>query len=153
DLGNVDRILLLVDAGLHAIVADPVAGRRRHRVVDAHQRQRGERVALASRGVHLGDALLQRTAGQRSAERILPVARGVLLLKTLGAGILLALVAVDAVIDLAARLARGHPGIGQAEAVAPALVLLASREQLRTVRARTPERDQPLEVEWVRQPQ
>ncbi len=34
DLRNVDRLLLLVDARLHAVVADPVAGARAHRVVD-----------------------------------------------------------------------------------------------------------------------
>jgi hypothetical protein len=75
DLGNVDRVLLLVDAGLHAVVADAVAGPGRHRVVDADQRQRGEEISFAGGGVHLGDALFQRAAGEGDAERILLVVR------------------------------------------------------------------------------
>src|SRR5205085_12322140 len=120
----VHRILLLVDARLHAVVADPVAGPRSHGIVDADQRQRGKEITLPRRGVHLGDALLERAPGERRPERVLAVAGRVLLRKPLGAGVLLALVAVDAVVDLAADLARGHARVGEAEAVAAPLVLL-----------------------------
>ncbi len=71
DLRNVDRLLLLVDAGLHAVVADAVAGGRAHRVVDDRDGERAERVALGLRQVHLGDFLVERTAGEHDAERAL----------------------------------------------------------------------------------
>ena len=74
DLRNVHRILLLVHAGLHAVVADAVPRPWRHRIVDADQRQRGEEIALPGRGVHFGDALLERAPGQRRSQRVLAVA-------------------------------------------------------------------------------
>src|SRR5262249_17932532 len=45
DLGNVDRLLLLIDAGLHAIVADTVPGCGAHRVVDNDDGERADRMA------------------------------------------------------------------------------------------------------------
>src|ERR1051326_170964 len=45
DLRDVDRVLLLVDAGLHAVVADAVAGAGAHGVVDHDDGQRGDGVA------------------------------------------------------------------------------------------------------------
>ena len=60
--------------------------------------------------VRLGDVLVERAAGERDAERVLlvGVALGdrVLRLEALGAGVLLALVADDAVVDLVHHLAR-----------------------------------------------
>ncbi len=68
-LRNIDRVLLLVDAGLHAVVADAMAGRRHHRIVDRDGRERAEHAALRAQRVHLADLLVQRTARQRHAER------------------------------------------------------------------------------------
>ncbi len=68
DLRNVDRILLLVDAGLHAVVADPVPGGGDHRIVDADHRERAERVPRRLERLELGDLLVQRAAGERHAE-------------------------------------------------------------------------------------
>ena len=68
-LRNVDRVLFLVDARLHAIVADAVPRRRNQRIIDADHRQRAERPALRAQLVELGDLLLQRAARQRDAER------------------------------------------------------------------------------------
>ena len=45
-LRNIDRFLLLVDAGLHAVVADAVAGCCSHRIVDGDNRQRANGKAL-----------------------------------------------------------------------------------------------------------
>jgi hypothetical protein len=70
-LRDVDRIGLLVDARLHAIVADPVPGRRDQRIVDADHGQRAQRHALGAQLVELRDLLLQRAARQRDAERAL----------------------------------------------------------------------------------
>src|SRR5205823_4570489 len=88
DLRNVDRILLLVDAGLHAVVADPMAGTGAHRIVDHHHRQTGDAVAVSAEEVHLADALVERAAGERNAERI-RLDLAVLLLKSTGAGVFL----------------------------------------------------------------
>ena len=150
DLRDVDRLLLLEDARLHAVVADAVAGARRHRVVDAHQRERRDHVAFARLEVHLADALFQWAAGERDPQWVLLVALAVLLPETLRAAVLLAPVAVDAVVDLAARLARRRPGVGQLEAVASSMVL---GESLGLVRLAPAQRDQLLEIERVRKPE
>ncbi len=52
DLRDVDRLLLLVDAGLHAVVADAMAGRRHQRIVDGRHRQRADGEALALEKIH-----------------------------------------------------------------------------------------------------
>ena len=57
-LGNVDRVLLLIDAGLHAVVADAVAGAGDHGVVDHGDGERGDGVAVALDLVHLRDLFL-----------------------------------------------------------------------------------------------
>ena len=69
-LRNVDRLLLLIDAGLHAVVADAMAGRRHHRVVDRRDRgERAQHAALRAQRVHLADLLIERAAGEGHAER------------------------------------------------------------------------------------
>ncbi len=70
DLRDVDRLLLLVDAGLHAVVADAMAGSRAHRIVDGDDGQRADGITGLPHHVHLGDLLVQRAAGQRNAERV-----------------------------------------------------------------------------------
>src|SRR5690606_8367447 len=54
-LRDVDRLLLLVDAGFHAVVADSVPGRRAERIVDGDHGKRADRMAVAFNHVHLGD--------------------------------------------------------------------------------------------------
>src|SRR5215471_12978541 len=68
-LWDVDRVLLLIDAGLHAVVADAVPGGGDERVVDADHRQRRERQAVRAQLVKLGDFFLERAAGEDHAER------------------------------------------------------------------------------------
>src|SRR3984893_3146335 len=60
DLRDVDRILALVDTGLHAIVADAVPGRGTDRVVDGDDREGAEAGAARLHDVHFGDLLLER---------------------------------------------------------------------------------------------
>jgi hypothetical protein len=67
-LRDVDRVGLLVDARLHAIVADPVSRARDHRVVDADHRERADRHAFRAQLVEFRDALLERAAGEHDAE-------------------------------------------------------------------------------------
>ena len=47
-LRNVDRVGLLIDARLHAVVADSVASTGDERIVDADDRQRGKRQAVGA---------------------------------------------------------------------------------------------------------
>jgi hypothetical protein len=75
-LRDVDRVLLLVDAGLHAVVADAVAGGGGHRIVDRDDAERGERLAARLDHLELRDLLLERTAGKRHAEHRLAKAFG-----------------------------------------------------------------------------
>ena len=67
-LRDIDRILLLVNAGLHAVIADAVTGAGAHRIVDRHDRKRADRIAVLLGNVHLGDLLVERAAVQRYAE-------------------------------------------------------------------------------------
>ena len=70
DLRDVDRLLLLVDARLHAVVADAMAGARAHGVVEHDERERADRIARLPQRVHLGDLFVERTAAQLDAERV-----------------------------------------------------------------------------------
>src|SRR6202045_4430644 len=94
DLRDIDRLLPLVDAGLHAIVADAVAGRGADRVVDRDDRQRAEAVAARFDEVHLGDLLVERTAREGHAEHALAEA-AVLFMQTAAAAVLALVVAPD----------------------------------------------------------
>src|SRR5690606_2438474 len=96
------RVLLLVDARLHAVVADAVAGRRAHRIVDDGDRQRADRFAARLDQVHLGDFFLERAAGKRDAEIVALESAG-FLRQPLRATILALVVAPDAVIGLIER--------------------------------------------------
>ena len=68
-LRDVDGILLLINAGLHAIVADAVAGRGNQGVVDADHRQGAKRPAFGAQLVEFGNLFVQRAAGENHAER------------------------------------------------------------------------------------
>src|SRR5207302_11444012 len=69
DLRDVHRLLLLEDAGFHAVVADAMPGRGRHRIVDDDHGERRERIALRLERVEFGDLFFQWAAGERHAER------------------------------------------------------------------------------------
>ena len=133
DLRYVHRLLLLVDAGFHAIVADTVPGRGHHGIVDDDHGERRERVALRLERVELGDLLFERATGERHAERALlehhlvRCSLGRFLSQTLGAGILALRVAPDAVVRLVERTDEVGARIGEGEALAPANVLGADR--------------------------
>ena len=68
-LRNVDRLLLLIDARLHAVVADAMAGGRDHGIVDADHGQRAERPPFRAQLVKFGDLLVERASCERHAER------------------------------------------------------------------------------------
>ena len=70
DLGNVDRRLLLVDARLHAVVANPMAGAGAQRIVHHDHGQRPDAMAFPLQQVRFGNLLLQRTAGQFDSQGV-----------------------------------------------------------------------------------
>ena len=119
-LRDVDRLLLLVDAGLHAVVADAMAGRRHHRVVDRDRGERAQHRALGAKLVHFADLLVERAAAQGHAEGGFLEPARLAVGQALGAGILALRVAPDAVVHLIERLLRLHARVRQGEAVARA---------------------------------
>ena len=139
-LGDIDRLLLLVDAGFHAVVADAVPGGGHHRVVHADDRQRGERRAAGLELMELRNLLLQRAARQRHAERgLLESLCRRLLLQSRGTGVLALFVAPDAVVRLIERAGEVGAGIGEVEALAAAQVVSVQRMPIKTlVRASAP---------------
>ena len=120
DLRDVDGLGLLVDAALHAVVADAVPGARAHRVVDHDQRERADAVALTLHDVHLGDLLFERAPRDLHAERIDLVRPVLAVAHALRARVRVAVVAIDAVIDLVERLPQPVASIRERESVAPA---------------------------------
>ena len=117
DLRDVHRLLLLVDAPLHAVVADAVARARAHGVVDDHEGKGADGVAALAHRVHLGDLLVERAADQRDAQHVLRDG-ALLVANALRAGVPVALVAQHAVVHLAQHLGRGVARVGELEALA-----------------------------------
>ncbi len=128
DLRNIHRRDLLVNAALHAVVADAVPGARAQRVVDHDQGERAEVVAIAFQHVRLGDLLLQRAADERHTERV-DVQLAALVAHALGARVPIPVVAVDAVIDLVPDVAFAVALVGEREAIAPPALLLVGRKR------------------------
>ena len=116
-LRNIDRFLLLIDAGFHAVVADAVAGAGAHGVIDGDNGQRSDRVALTLDLVHLRDLLVEGAAGEGDAERGFFVLAS-LFLETLRTTILGLMVALDAVGSLVERALEVGAGVGEMEAFA-----------------------------------
>src|SRR6266540_6695691 len=131
DLRDVDGLLLLEDASLHAVVADAVASAGAHRVVNADERERSDRVAFAPQLVHLGNLLVERAARESDAQRVLLEGGRLLVEEALRAGVLLPLVAEDAVVGLSEHLAAGHPPDRQLETLAAAAAGPGSHALLR----------------------
>ena len=149
-LRDVDRRLLLVDAGLHAVIADPVACGCHHRVVHADHGERTERLAAGLHEVELGDLFFQRASGEGHAELgfLIPAGRR-LLAQALGAGVLALLVAPDAVVGLVQRAGEVGALVGQREAFAHAEVFIRKRVFRKTPRFGSVQRHEAHEVELL----
>src|SRR5262245_21880935 len=119
DLGDVDRLLLLIDAGLHAIIADAMAGGRAHRIIERDDGERTDRMAVGLDQIHLGDFLLEWASGQRDAEDAF-LELATLLPEPLRAGILALVVTPDAVVGVIERAGEIDARIGQRETVSRA---------------------------------
>src|SRR2546421_11681828 len=83
--------------------------------------------------MHLGNLLVERTARECDAQRVL-LERAVALFESLRARVLVALVAVETVVDLFQNLARRVALVRELETVAAAQVLVQPAHQLRQVR-------------------
>src|SRR5271166_3511338 len=116
DLRDVDRVLPLVDAGLHAVVADAMPGRGADRVVDGDDGEGAEAVAARLHQVHLGNPHLEWAAREGDAKGAF-LESAVLLAQALGAAVLALVVAPDAVIRLVERSGQVGAGIGQGKAL------------------------------------
>ena len=133
DLRNIDRVLLLIDAGLHAVIADAVAGGGAERVVDAHGRERAQRPALGLEELHLGDLLFQRAARELDVEHRPAERARAAVAQPARAAVLALVVAEDAVMRLVERRLEVHAVIGEREALAPAQPRLREFVSLRAV--------------------
>ena len=120
-LRNVDRILLLVDARFHAVVADTMTGRGNHRIVDADHCQRAQWNAFGTQLVELRNALVQRAAGKRHVERRFlernVAVRGLLVGQSARTRILGLFMAPDAVVRLIETAGEIHAGVGERKPV------------------------------------
>ncbi len=123
-LWNIDRLLLLVDTGLHAVIANAMAGRRHHRVVDGDHREGAQHMTCGAQRMHLGNFLVERTAGEGDAEHRLLKLSGLAVLQPGRAGVLPLGMAPDAVIHLVQSLLGVHPMISKGKALAVAPVML-----------------------------
>ena len=121
DLRNIDRILLLVNAALHAVVADAVAGGRHQGIVDHDHRQRTQRIGVQLQRMRFRYALFQRATGEFHAQRIGAKPAILLVRKSLGAEVTFMVMAVNAVMHLVHRFAQIEARVSQPEAVAPPL--------------------------------
>ena len=149
DLRDVDRLLPLVDAGLHAVVADAVAGRGTDRVVDRDNGEGAEAVAARLHQVHLRDLFLERAAGERDAEHAF-LEGALLLLQAVRAAVLALIVAPDAVIGLVERADEIRAAVGQRKAVAAAPLVLGQPQHRDPVALDGLDRHQMMHVEPVR---
>ena len=112
---------------------------------------------LALRQVHLGDLLVERAAVELDAERVRLDGARLRIAQPLGARVLVAIVAVEAVVDLVEHLREVDAPIGQPEAVALAAMLHGADDHLLHHLRRALELDQIERVrrrvrELVRQP-
>src|SRR6266511_141543 len=130
DLRDVDGILLLINAGLHAVVADAMPRAGTHRVVDGDDGQGADRIAPLSQQVHLGDLLVERAAGQWTAERVGDDG-ACLVANAFRARVLVAFVTEHAVMDFAQHFTHREAFVGQFEAVAAPKLLFGSNHQFR----------------------
>ena len=147
-LRNVDRLLLLVNAGFHAVIADAVAGGRGQRIVDGDNGECGNGVAGRLKGMEFGNFFFQRATGECHAEGTFPedgfaVSAG-LLFQAGRAGVFGLVVAPDAVVGLGEGALEIGALVGQDEALpatdvlrldgeggdAIRLVLLCMRQQI-----------------------
>ena len=122
-LRNINRLLLLIDAGFHAIVADPVTGTGAHRIIQGNHGQTAHGDTLRFEFMKLRNAFFQRTTRQQctqfaALERGWLIRRLGFLYQSLGARVLALLMAPDAVIGFIERTHQIGAVIGQCKPVA-----------------------------------
>ena len=111
DLRDVDRILPLINAGFHAVIADAVSGRGADRVVNGDDGEGAEAVAARLDRIHFRNLHLERAAREGDAKEAL-LEGAILLAQSLGAAVLALVVAPDTVIRVVERAGQVGAGIG-----------------------------------------
>ena len=129
-LRDVDGFLLLKNASLHAVVADPVPRSRTHRIIEYDHGQRRDDSAPFSQDMHFGNTLFQRAARERDSERIFLPSTRLLVAKSVRARIFFSRMADDAIVDLTHVFFATHTRISQLESVAMASMLDRSHDRL-----------------------
>ncbi len=124
-----------------------------HRVIQADEGQGADRVSFTPELVHLGDLLVERTAGERDTERVLLIAAGLEILEALRAGVFFTVVAKNAVVRLPDDFASRHARIRELEALAPAPAPGRTDPFLGAVRARPVRGNQARVVDCFGQPE
>ena len=150
DLRDVHRLLALVDAGLHAVVADAVAGGGDERVVDHGDGERRQAAAPRLQRIHFADLLVERAARQRRAaggdpEGAVPV------LQALRAAVLAPVVAEDAIVGLVERAREVHADIGQGESLPATQAVPAGAQHGHAVDCDRLDRHEVFGVDFLRQ--
>ena len=124
-LRNIDRVLLLIDAGLHAIVADAMAGGRAHGIVDDDDGECRQRLSPRLGLVHLGNLFFQRAARQGHAEgaflecTLARFSLGRLVAQAARAAVLALVMAPDAIVRLVERACQVGARIGERKTLPP----------------------------------
>ena len=133
NLGNIDWLGLLIDAAFHALVTNPMPRAGTHRVVDNHQGQGSDVVALLFQQMHLGDFFFQRATGDSHAQRVDFVSSILFVPHAFRAGIRVAVMAVNAVIDFIQHPAVAKARVGEGEALSAPLMFRVDGPCLITV--------------------
>ena len=146
---DVDRFLLLEDAGFHAVIADAVPGGGGHGIVDGDDREGADGDAVLFDDVHLGDFLFERAAGELDAE-VAALEPAVLFAQAGGAAVLALVVALDAVVGVVERAGEVGAGVREGEAFAVTPVVAGELELDEAVRFDFVGVDEVLGVQLVR---
>ena len=146
---DVDRVLTLIDAGLHAVVADPMPGRGAERVVDRDDGERADAEPARLHQIHLRDLLVERAAGEGDAKDAL-LEPAVLFVEPVRTAVFPLVVAPDTVIRLVERAFEVGAGVGQGKAFAAPPFVVAPPQHRGPVAPDRLDRHQMLHVEPVR---
>ncbi len=149
---DIDGILLLENASLHAVIADAVARAGDHGVVDGRDGQSPDGVAVLLDEVHLRNLFVERATGERDAEHRC-FESSVLFLEARRAAILGLVMALDAVVRLIERGGQIHAHVGEVEALAMAPVALRQRPLRLSVHLQRLDRNQVVHIQLVRNPE
>ncbi len=121
NLRNVDRVLLLVHTGFHAVIADAMAGSGNHGIIDHGHGQCRQIQSVPFENLHFRNFFFEGTARQGHAQRINLQAQfrhPFFLGESPGAKIAIMIMTIQTIMDFTLHAARVHAQIRQMKAVA-----------------------------------